>query len=115
MNPTDDLPRAVANWVSMVIQQLSAEQTEVLRSCLEAPGPDVRVVFCMREGAVLLEVSNAVRRLELYREDVTSGNRMSRRVQPQRGPACPLSFPIPVGWVTNCLLRREAWRETSDS
>jgi hypothetical protein len=57
MNPTDDLPRAVANWVSMVIQQLSAEQTEVLRSCLEAPGPDVRVVFCMREGAVLLEVS----------------------------------------------------------
>ena len=61
MNPTDDLPRAVANWVSMVIQQLSAEQTEVLRSCLEAPGPDVRVVFCMREGAVLLEVSNAGR------------------------------------------------------
>jgi hypothetical protein len=45
MNPTDDLPRAVANWVSMVIQQLNAEQTEVLRSCLEAPGPDVRVVF----------------------------------------------------------------------
>ena len=83
MNPTDDLPRAVANWVSMVIQQLSAEQTEVLRSCLEAPGPDLRVVFCMREGAVLLEVSNAGRRLELYREDVTSGNRMSRRVQPQ--------------------------------
>lgn len=75
MNPTDDLPRAVANWVSMVIQQLSAEQTEVLRSCLEAPGPDVRVVFCMREGAVLLEVSNAGRRLELYREDVSSGNR----------------------------------------
>jgi hypothetical protein len=75
MNPTDDLPRAVANWVSMVIQQLSAEQTGVLRSCLEAPGPDVRVVFCMREGAVLLEVSNAGRRLELYREDVSSGNR----------------------------------------
>ncbi len=64
MNPTDDLPRAVANWVSMVIQQLNAEQTEVLRSCLEAPGPDVRVVFCMREGAVLLEVSSAGRRLE---------------------------------------------------
>ena len=83
MNPTDDLPRAVANWVSMVIQQLSAEQTEVLRSCLEAPGPDVRVVFCMREGAVLLEVSNAGRRLELYREDVISGNRMSRRGQSQ--------------------------------
>jgi hypothetical protein len=83
MNPTDDLPRAVANWVSMVIQQLSAEQTEVLRSCLEAPGPDVRVVFCLREGAVLLEVSDAGRRLELYREDVTSGNRTSRRVQPQ--------------------------------
>ena len=83
MNPTDDLPRAVANWVSMVIQQLSAEQTEVLRSCLEAPGPDVRVVFCMREGAVLLEVSNAGRRLELYREAVTSGTRMSRRGQSQ--------------------------------
>jgi len=83
MNSTDDLPRAVANWVSMVIQQLGAEQTEVLRSCLEAPGPDVRVVFCMREGAVLLEVSNAGRRLELYREDVTSGNRMSRRGQSQ--------------------------------
>jgi hypothetical protein len=63
MNPTDDLPRAVANWVSMVIQQLSAEQTEVLRTCLEAPGPDVRVVLCLR--------------------DVTSGNRMSRRVQPR--------------------------------
>jgi hypothetical protein len=72
MNPTDDLPRAVANWVSMVIQQLNAEQTEVLRTCLEAPGPDVWVVFCLREGAVLLEVSNAGRRLELYREDVTS-------------------------------------------
>src|SRR5258708_25526823 len=83
MNPTDDLPRAVANWVSMVIQQLSAEQTEVLRTCLEAPGPDVRVVFCLREGAVLLEVSNAGRRLELYREDVTSGNGMSRRGQSQ--------------------------------
>ena len=84
MNPTDDLPRAVANWVSMVIQQLSAEQTKVLRSCLEAPGPDVRVVFCMREGAVLLEVSNAGRRLELYREDVSSGN---RRGQSQGGGA----------------------------
>ena len=80
MNPTDDLPRAVANWVSMVIQQLNAEQTEVLRSCLEAPGPDVRVVFCMREGAVLRAVCNAGRRLELYREDVTSGNRMSSGV-----------------------------------
>jgi hypothetical protein len=78
MNPTDDLPRAVANWVSMVIQQLNAEQTEVLRTCLEAPSPDVRVVFCLREGAVLLEVSNAGRRLELYREDVTSGNGVSR-------------------------------------
>jgi hypothetical protein len=83
MNPTDDLPRAVANWVSMVIRQLNAEQTEVLRTCLEAPGPDVRVVFCLREGAVLLEVSNAGRRLELYREDVTSGNGMSRRGQSQ--------------------------------
>ena len=40
----------MANWVSMVIQQLNAEQTEVLRSCLEAPGPDVRAVFCMREA-----------------------------------------------------------------
>jgi len=92
MNPTDDLPSAVANWVSMVIQQLSAEQTEVLRSCLEAPGPDVRVVFCLREGAVLLEVSNAGRRLELYREDVTSGNGMNRRGHSQgRGLAseCP--------------------------
>jgi hypothetical protein len=79
MNPTDDPPRAVANWVSMVIQQLNSEQTEVLRTCLEAPGPDVRVVFCLRKGAVLLEVSNAGRRLELYCEDVTSGNRMSRR------------------------------------
>jgi hypothetical protein len=59
------------------------EQTEVLRTCLEAPGPDVRVVFCLREGAVLLEVSNAGRRLELYREDVTSGNKMSRRGQPK--------------------------------
>jgi hypothetical protein len=80
MNSTDDLPRAVANWVSMVIQQLNAEQTEVLRTYLEVPGPDVRVVFCLREGTVLLEVSNAGRRLELYREDVTSGNGMSRRV-----------------------------------
>ena len=70
-------------WCCMVIQQLNAEQTELLRSCLEAPGPDVRVVFCLREGAVLLEVSNAGRRLELYREDVTSGNRMSRRGQSQ--------------------------------
>ena len=85
MNPTDDLPRAVANWVSMVIQQLNAEQTEVLRTCLEAPGPDVRVVFCLREGAVLLEVSNAGRRLELYREDVTSGIRMMRRGSTSRG------------------------------
>ena len=83
MNSTDDLPRAVANWVSMVVQQFNAEQTEVLRTCLEAPGPDVRVVFCLREGAVLLEVSNAGRRLELYREDVTSGDGMSRRSQSQ--------------------------------
>jgi hypothetical protein len=82
MNSTDDLPRAVANWVSVAIQQLNAEQTEVLRTCLEAPGPDVRVVFCLQEGAVLLEVSNAGRRLELYREDVTSGIRMRRRGQP---------------------------------
>ena len=93
MNSTDDLPRAVANWVSMVIQQLNAEQTEVLRSCLEAPGPDVRVVFCLREGAVLLEVSNAGRRLELYREDVTSGNRMSRQGQSQ-GAGRGVSVPI---------------------
>ena len=82
MNSTDDLPRAVANWVSVAIQQLNAEQTEVLRTCLEAPGPDVRVVFCLQEGAVLLEVSNAGRRLELYREDVTSGIRMRRLGQP---------------------------------
>jgi len=58
MNPTDDLPRAVANWVSMVIQQLNAEQTEVLRSCLEA-WPRCAGRFCLRQGAVLLEVSNA--------------------------------------------------------
>ena len=64
------------------VASCNAEQTEVLRSCLEAPGPDVRVVFCLREGAVLLEVSNAGRPLELYREDVTSGIRMRRRGQP---------------------------------
>jgi hypothetical protein len=68
MNPPDDLRRFVANWVSTAIQQLNAEQTNVLRSCLEAPGADVRVVFCLKEGDVMLEVDNGGRRLELYRE-----------------------------------------------
>jgi hypothetical protein len=68
MNPTDDLRRLVANWVSTAIQQLNAEQTKVLRTCLEAPGADVRVAFCLKEGDIMLEVDNAGRRLELYRE-----------------------------------------------
>jgi len=40
-----------------------------------SPRLSLRVVFCLREGAVLLEVSNAGRRLELYREDVHLGQR----------------------------------------
>ena len=48
---------------------------------VDLPGPMCGSFFAC-EGAVLLEVSNAGR-LELYREDVTSGNGMSRRGQSQ--------------------------------
>ncbi|HEY6755328.1 MAG TPA: hypothetical protein VI077_11555 [Pseudolabrys sp.] len=72
MNPTDALTNAVANWVTMVGQQLNADGADVMRACVGADNADLCVVVRLREGAVILEGTNleAGQRIELYREDV---------------------------------------------
>ena len=69
---TEALTIAMADWVSMAVQQLDQERMDVFNRCVATEGADIRVVVCLREGAVLLEATNMVAgtRFELFREDV---------------------------------------------
>ena len=69
---TEALTISIADWVSMAVQQLDQERKDLFNRCVATEGADIRVVVCLREGAILLEATNvaAGTRLELFREDV---------------------------------------------
>jgi hypothetical protein len=69
---TDELTRAVEKWFKTAVLQLDEEQLQTLRASLNADHIEVRVLVCLREGALILDaISNADgTRRELYRENV---------------------------------------------
>lgn len=69
---TEALTISIADWVSMVVQQLDQERMDLFNRCVATEGADIRVVVWLREGAILLEATNvaAGTRFELFREDV---------------------------------------------
>jgi hypothetical protein len=70
---TDIMTANVATWVTQALSSLDADKLNVVDAVVYGdPDVDLRVVFRLKEGAVVLEgINNSTnQRFELYREDV---------------------------------------------
>ena len=67
---TDVLTEAVAAWMTETATKLDGEKLKALQTCLNTPRADVRVMVVLREGLLILEVTDGKRIEELYREKV---------------------------------------------
>jgi hypothetical protein len=69
-NLTNIMTAHVATWVTKAFEHLTAEQLKVVEATYADPEGDLRVVFRLKEGAIILEATKGDRRHELYRADV---------------------------------------------
>jgi hypothetical protein len=69
---TDRLTRAASSWFETAVLQLDQERLKTLQTCIQSDQTEVRVLACLREGALILEVINRAdgTRSELFRENV---------------------------------------------
>jgi hypothetical protein len=69
---TNIMAANVATWVTQALTALDADKLHVVDAVVNGGDGELRVVFRLKEGAVVLEGINNSRnqRFELYREDV---------------------------------------------
>ena len=68
---TDAVTALVDMWVTRVLATLDDEKAEIVNRVVNGdPNADLRVVFKLKQGVVLLEAERSGEKFELYRVDV---------------------------------------------
>ena len=68
---TDAVTALVDMWVTRVLATLDDEKAEIVNRVVNGdPNADLRVVFKLKQGVVLLEAESSDEKFELYRVDV---------------------------------------------
>jgi len=68
---TDAVTALVDMWVTRVLATLDEEKAEIVNRVVNGdPNADLRVVFKLKQGVVLLEAERSGEKFELYRVDV---------------------------------------------
>ena len=64
------LATATSHWIEVVANSCSQETLDMLQRGLTEPGLEVAVRIMLRAGAIVLEVSDGIRKTELARVEV---------------------------------------------